>query len=291
MRLLTFNSTNLIPTSSNNIYRLQFPSAKQFQVGDYIALKRVSMYNSVYSIKPQYDNQTFTYSFPVGAGFVTRTVTFPTGTYSVAQLNAYLQSVMVSNGDFLINSQGNYVYYIQLVENPVRYSIQLDVDIVPSALPPFWANGGITFPPVATTPTVTILNNNFTKIIGFNAGTYPAVSQLTAYSKLSDFTPQLSSIFGSILTCNLINNKLANPSSSFNAFAFDQPYGDLLDVDPKRLVFNNITAGLYTGVEIQFLDNDKKPLEIVDTNLLIQLVLWLKDEDGKISDYYIKVKR
>ena len=288
MRLLTLNSTNKLPESAGNVFRLQFPSPYTFVSGDYIALKRLSMFNSVYSIKAEYNNNMFGYRYPNGAGYVTRTVVIPDGTYTVAQLNAVLQNNLVLNNHYLIDDNGNYRYYIRFIENAIRYAVQIDCTPLPTILPPLWTNPGLALPVASVCPSVEILTNNFTKIIGINSGLYPPLFTATATSTLSQFTPQLSPIFGTIVTCSLINNKYANPTTSFNSFPFTVPYGDLLDFDPHRMIFTDIVPGTYTGVDIALLDNDKQPLQIVDDNLLIQLVLWIGELDGDVSEYYQK---
>ena len=292
MRVITLNSSNLVPRSTNNLYRFNFPTSKRFEKGDYIALKRIGIFNSIFAIKPEYNNNTYSYIFPSGAGFVNRTVVIPDGTYTVAQLNAQLQSRMIANNDYLIDDQGNFVYFIEWVENPVRYAVQLNVAPVPAVLPALWSNPGIALPPVNRTPSVGIPNTNLTKIFGFNAGSYPSVPQGTPYSKISDFTPQLSPIYGCVVGCSLVNNSnVANLSQTLSSFAINVKFGDLIDVDVQRLVFTDITPGIYNSFDIFFLDDAFNPLQIVDTNLIIQVVIWRKDEDGSVAqNYYISNK-
>ena len=58
---------------------------------------------------------------------------------------------------------------------------------------------------------IVINDNNFTKIIGFNAGTYPPTVQTTNKSYISDFTPQVNPISAIVITNNLVKQKYTTP--------------------------------------------------------------------------------
>jgi hypothetical protein len=54
-------------------------------------------------------------------------------------INEYLQSVMIVQKHYLIDDNGDYVYYLEWKEKPVRYAVQLNCYATPSALPSGWS--------------------------------------------------------------------------------------------------------------------------------------------------------
>ncbi len=96
------NQTNLIPSTLNNVYRYAFPGSAAFK-GSKVAVSNIQIYYSWVNISASANNNTLSMIFPVGAGTVTVAVTIPDGTYTVADLNSYLQSIMVANGYYLVD--------------------------------------------------------------------------------------------------------------------------------------------------------------------------------------------
>jgi hypothetical protein len=154
---------------------------------------------------------------------------------------------------------------------------------VPTALPAGWTAPALWpgYPPLTLTPRLIVPSTNFTKIIGFNAGTYPAASAVN-YSKLSDFTPQITPVQSVIVSCSLVNNKMSVPSSVLYSFGFTNvSFGSVITVEPTQFSFIDIQDGNYPYFDVQFLDQDFNALQINDTNLIIQLLI--KTNAGNIS--------
>jgi hypothetical protein len=269
--ILTQN--NLVPSTYNNVYRYTFPGSATFK-NSKIAVSTVQIYYSWQNVQSAYTNNTCSIIFPVGAGTATVNITFPDGAYSIADLNSYLQFIMIQNNYYLIDASGNYVYYVELVENAVRYSVQLNTYPVPVALPAGWTNPGWALPAVGNTPQFVVPATNFRNLIGFAAGTYPSPAQALAYSALSSTTPQLSVVSSVLLGCNLINNRLANPRSLLYSFSpGGTQYGNLIESNAYQYSWVDIQDGTYSTVEITLYDNSYSPLKIIDTNLVIFLLV------------------
>jgi hypothetical protein len=271
---LVLNQSNVISNGSlNNIYRYNFPGSATFQNAK-IAVSNVQIYYSWQNINTYYSNNQFSIILPTAATTATLSITIPNGSYSVADLNAYVQSQLVSNNYYLIDSNGNYVYYVEFAENAVRYSIQLNLFPVPTVLPADWTNPGWTLPTSTLTPQVVIPSTNIQTLLGFAAGTYPTVAQATAYSILSTSTPQLSPVSSVILGCNLVNNKLANPRSTIYSFSpGGVTYGELIQASAYQYSWVDIQDGTYASVDITFYDQNFSGLQIIDTNLVIFLLV------------------
>ena len=288
MRTLIISGSDLVPNDFfNNKYSYQFPVGSVSFKDDQIAVSSVQIFYSWFNISSattgsRYNNNSFQYVWYDNAGSTTYTVTIPDGYYTIETLNAYFQSVMISNGHYLRNSSGQNVYYLELTENPTYYAVQFNSFAIPTALPAGYSNpAAITFPAVATTPQIIISStNNFQDIIGFNPGTYPNPVQSTTYSKISDFTPQVSPVSSVVMTCSLLQNRYAIPNTLLYSFtASGTSFGDLINEKPPELSFNDIADGAYNSIEISFLDQDLRDIKINDTQLIVLLVIRNKYEN------------
>jgi hypothetical protein len=268
------NQTNLIPSTLNNVYRYAFPGSAAFK-GSKVAVSNIQIYYSWVNISASANNNTLSMIFPVGAGTVTVAVTIPDGTYTVADLNSYLQSIMVANGYYLVDAMGNFVYYMELVENGVRYAIQLNTFPVPTALPVGYTNPGAwSLPVTGNTPQLVIPATDIVQLLGFPAGTYPTPAQTTAYSTLSTTVPQLSPVSSVVVGCNLVNNKLANPRSIIYSFSpGGVTYGSLIQSNAYQYSWVDIQDGTYSSIDISFYDQNYNNLAILDTNIVIFLLI------------------
>ena len=270
---LILNQTNLDTSDpSNSKYIYGFNGTRELK-DTKVALSNVSMFYSWFNITSALNNNTFSFIFPLAVP-TTFNVTVPDGYYSISDLNTYLQSFCITNGLYLVNGSGQFVYYIELVENPTFYSVQLNCYPVPTALPGTWTNpAGLVFPAVTATPQLIVPStNNFGTLIGFNAGTYPAVAQPTVYSKISDVTPRVNPVENIIVRCNLVQNNIANPSDvlySFNASGVG--FGSLVNSQPYEYLYLDVCQGYYSQIEISFVDQNYRAVQINDPSIIVQL--------------------
>ena len=290
MRTLIINGGNLVPQGTDNSrYVYKFPTGGANFQDDEIAVSNISIYYSWRNISAALGNNTFSYVWYSGAGPLATTVniTIPDGSYDISQLNAYLQSIMIANSHYLITASGSYVYYLELVENPTAYAIQFNSYALPTAAqaaalgytaPVGWP-GYVT---VNITPQIIIPSTDIRNILGFNAGTYPTPTQATNYSKISDFTPQVSPVQSVLIACSLVNNPYAYPSNIIYSFApIGTSYGSLIQPQMSNFIWNEITSGQKQDFYIQFLDQNYKSLQIVDTNLVVVLSIRHKNKQGE----------
>ena len=135
IQTIILNNTNCDTTNpNNNVYKYKFPSNINFK-NSQITLTSVYMYYSWYNISSKQGNNTFSYIWYSGSTPTATTVsiTIPDGFYDISGLNEYLQSIMITNGHYLINSSGSYVYYIEFVTNATYYAVQLNCYQLPTA--------------------------------------------------------------------------------------------------------------------------------------------------------------
>lgn len=275
---IVINGSNVDP-NDNSKYTYRFSKTVQFDDKQQIAITGLNIYYSWFNISSALNNNTFTIDFPFGNP-TTINFTVPDGSYTISQLNSYIQSIMVSNNLYLIDGSGNYVYYIEFLENPSLYAVQLNSYPIPTALPAGYTDPGVPggFPAVASTPQLTVSANAFSNIIGFNPGTYPSVVQATTYSKTSDFTPQVSPVQSVLVSCNLVRSPYSIPDNIIFGFAPNVGFGSIITPPINSLIWNGIQAGFYSEITLQFLDQNYNRLPINDTNLTVLMAIKPKSE-------------
>ena len=282
MRTVILNTSNAV-VGDNSKYTYKFPVGSVNFKNEQVAVASVSMYYSWFNITASNGNNTYSYYFPSGA---TETLFGPytilDGFYTISQLNSYIQNQMVSNGHYLIDSNGNNVYYLELTTNSTYYAIQVNLFPVPTSLPSGYSSPSnwVGYPSVGNTPRYVVSNNNITKLLGLNSGSYPSSITTSTTSQLSTFTPQVTPVQSIIVSCSLVRNIYSNPNNLIYAFApSGTTFGSLISVQPSgQLSFVDAYDGPYTEISIQFLDQTFSPLKILDTNLVIMLTLKNKNE-------------
>lgn len=267
---IIINNTHYI---GNNKYKYNFPLGSVSLKNSSIALQSVNMYYSWPNIdKFKFNNALFTIAFPDGGAYTYYAVTIPTGFYSIEDINGFLQKWFIEQGLYLIDDKGENVYYVEFLTNIVNYAIQLNIYTLPSILPSGWINpGNITLPAIGSSfnkPIVTIGDSNdFGKLIGFSPGDYSDDSQI------SDLTPQISPVQSIIIQCNFLNNKYSNPANNLFVFTTQNiEYGQMISINPY-LSFIDLLDASTDSIEISFVDQNYRELDIKDTNLTIQLII------------------
>jgi hypothetical protein len=189
MKTLIINSTNVVANTNNSVYRYVFPAgAVNFLDGQKLALGSIQMYYSTFNISSAQSNNQFSYIWVDGREI---TITIPDGFYDVGQLNDFLHFVMVQQGHYLTDSNGNYYYFITFVINTSTYTININTYPMSLTLYPVatYTIGAYTTATITTSspatpvawsrptnaimPMVRILSNSFRYIVGYNTGYYP----------------------------------------------------------------------------------------------------------------------
>jgi hypothetical protein len=280
---IRLTTKHLIPNGLNNSLRFEFANSSVNFRDQEICVERINMYNSVFNIDSLvFSNNTFSLSIPTAATFSTINITLPDGYYNYADITRYLQAQLALAGAYLIDSTGNFVYYIRLQENKTYYACQIDLLPTPTSLPAGWTRpatglysaGGPGLPTASNTPRIVINNTEFGKIIGFTNGTYPAAVQTTSQSFLSNQTPQVNPISSYTVLCNLIDNPYTIPSDSFTSFTSQgTDIGELIDYRPNEFSWITIKNGGFPAITLQIVDQNERPVRIRDPNIYISLLI------------------
>ena len=157
-----------------------------------LSIGSISIPYSWRNITSALGNNTFSYVF----NGMTRVVTVPDGFYSLVELYAYLQSVMVMCGDYLVNPASAYVYFLELAYNTPVYRIQFNSYAITYPLASGWTvpstwGGSINNSYVTSSGTPTISSATIT---GGGSGTLANAYMIIPYSATT--TRNLYDYFG-----------------------------------------------------------------------------------------------
>jgi hypothetical protein len=283
MKLIIINSSNYVPKSGNK-YIYTLPSSVKLTSKSKIGVSAISVYNSTFNVTAARANNTFTFRFPAATP-ITKTYTMPDGYYSVEQVNTFLQSKLYADNLYVnANNGANVVYFFEIVQNHVRYSVQLNSFYLPTAAEAstlkYTKPTGATwdYPASNQTPQLTF-NTEFGNLIGWNAQTYPAAVQSTNQADVSQKTPNISPIDSYIITCNFVNSKYSIPSNVFFALPLTVTLGALITYNSSNIVMSDVAPNIYSNMVLQFYDQAFNPLNLNDTELVISIVLDDSEED------------
>lgn len=269
------NQSNAI---NSNTFQYNLPSNVDFTNIE-LALSDISLYYSWYSITSAYNNNKFSIIFPSGATSTTYNIIIPDGTYSVSDLNNYLKYWFIQNNLYITNNtSGDITVYAEFVENAPAYAVSFVCYPLPTSTPSGFSNAGITWPTVSRGLQITINNQGFSDIIGFPLGTYPAVQSATIVTTNSSIVPQISPVQSVIVMVDAVSNPFASNSGVVHTFSSKGvQFGSLISSSPNEYNYVQCQQGMRQQIIIRLVDQLFRPLNLLDTNLTIKLLMKLKE--------------
>jgi len=285
MRQIVVNRNNLTNEGTgNNKFVYRFPNSVVFK-DSYIALSQASMYYSWYNISSTLQNNTF--SITLSAGVFT-TITLPDGQYEISDINAYIQQIMVENDFYMIDADGNYIYWLEMEVNATRYAVQFNCFEVPAVLPTGYTSphafSGTAFYPQFKIPA------NFNLIVGYvedfttpettndfiatyGTGTAYAKSLDDTFSFISTTSPDVQPNANCLVSISNIDNIYASPNSIIYAITPQTGLGGLIQDKPSNYAWNKLLNGTYNQIRIELVGNDNDPLVMNDSNITLLFVI------------------
>jgi hypothetical protein len=275
---LVLNNSNVVANSNNAQYRYNFIGGNFKTKNARICLSQATIPYAWFNVSPQWQNQQLIFRWP-SLGIITNTtLDIPTGFYSTADLNNYLQQEMISLGAYLINSSNQFVFYAAIVQNQTYYANQLIFTKIPTSAeataagltaPPGFAG----FPTMSQTPGLIFpVSNSIGTNLGFTAGGYGPFTVDT--SILSNKTPVGTNVNSLIVHCNLANNPVTMPSDILDSIPIENvAFGANLNYAPSFERFVNITDGTYNSLIITLTDENNVNIVSQDSRILLTFVL------------------
>jgi hypothetical protein len=269
---IILNSSNIVNLNQgNNQLVFKFPSSVKLS-NHALAVSSISMFYSWFNISTALGNNTFSYTWSNGTTTTTYPVTIPDGIWEISDINGYLQNVMISNGHYSTDTSGNFIYYLEMVINPVEYGVQLNSFVVLATAP-----AGITYQ--FPTPTQNfnpqfIIPAKFNSIIGFSPNTTLPVTTYIGNDNLSFLSTQSPEVQPNpviYLTSTGINNPYIIPNSIIYSISPNVAVGEQISEKPPQLIFNKILEGTYDRFTFSLLGTDFAPINIKDSNMTFVL--------------------
>jgi hypothetical protein len=269
---------------SNSTLVYQFPSSVSF-TNHAIALVSAQMYYSWNNIGSQQYllNNRFTYTWKSVTTTTPYTVTIPNGIYEIADINNYLQFVMIQNGHYLINSAGQNVYYAEFLVSANRYAIQINTFPVPTSLPTGWtapvANGPAGYAGFPLYPTTTFnpsitLPANFNLLMGYTANFSTSQNDGvgTNLSYFSSTAPQVQPYPSLFVSCSNIQNIYSNPSGIIYTITPSVAIGEQIIQQVPEFAWNKLT-GTTNSLTITLRGANQATINILDPTIVLCFII------------------
>lgn len=271
---IILKSDNITDTTKNSTFEYQFPNSINFKNME-LALISASLYYTWFNISDELGNRTFSYQYVVGTTTNTRTITLDEGLYEISDINKALQFDFINAGLYLINADGDNVYYAEFLANTVLNSVDIITYAVPTSLPAGFTQPGnwVGYPTTTYNPNIRMASN-FNEIVGYSAtfesGLSSGVGTTLQYN--STQAPNVNPNSSVLVECNLIDNPFGNPAGIIFAIVPNVGVGSLISVNPPEYAFNKIKDGVYNNLRIRLLNKDTlQPLTIQDGEITILL--------------------
>jgi len=284
MNTIVLNSTNILTGSNNSTLVYNFPTSVRFE-NHQIAVQSVNMYYSWQNINStSLRNNTFTYTWVVGATTTTYNVIIPAGLYEISDINNFLQYTFIQRGQYLINATGQYVYYAEFLVNPNTYAVNIITYPVPTSLPSGWvlpvaniqtgAVAFVGFPTQTFNPSI-VIQANFSLIMGYatNFTTSQNTNVNTILTSTSSISPQVQPNPTALMTISNISNEYSSPTSVIHSVVPDVGFGELIKSVPNEYVFCRLLKGTISSLFVRFVGQDSNSLAILDPNMTIILLI------------------
>lgn len=251
-----------------NKFTLQLPAYGLTTGIDEVSLKSLTMYYSWPNISLLKGNNSFSYmlsgvSYPVVMG---------DGIYSFADINNFLTQVMVLNGHYMIDSNGNKKVFMTFIVNPALYCLSLDIFPVPSILPDGWTNPMSM--PLGSTLQLSI-PLGMSALTGFAAGLYPPTPWTVLY-QINSGIPQISDVTSLNVTSNVVDASSFSLSTNVMAslvVAIGQQPGSQIQFQPVNLDWVGLQKRqTFTEITLEIKDQLLRPVIMRDPSGFVAIM-------------------
>tara|TARA_R110002020_G_scaffold38146_5_gene115001 strand:+ start:4007 stop:4918 length:912 start_codon:yes stop_codon:yes gene_type:complete len=281
---IVLKSSNITDTNRNSTFQYDFPNSINFKDME-LGLISASLYYSWFNISDELGNRTFTYRVydSTASDYVVNTVTLDEGLYEISDINKALQFDFIAQGFYLIDANGDNVYFAEFLPNVVRNSVDINTYSVPSSLPSGYTqpsnwkyyNSGTTYYPQITIPA------KFNEIVGyavdFQTTINDGVTAFTAQTFNSSTAPNVNPNSSVLVEVNLVDNPYGNPANIIYAIVPNVGVGKLIYIAPPEYAFVPIRNGVYGSLTLRLLNKDTlQPLTIQDNQIVI--ILGIKEK-------------
>jgi hypothetical protein len=268
-------------------YQLQYQLPYPITLSGYdVALSSLFLFYSwpnITALPGGYGDNILQYNFPGATGTNPTTVTFANGQYGLDDIGNYIQFTMGQNGQYLLDQNGDPVYYLTVITNPTYYAATIVATPVPASLPSGWSNpnsidlSGLTPQLIIPAPQAGA-TYTMNQLLGFQSGTYPPTPQSTLYMINSNGTgdagvPQITPTNAVNVNLNIVSSSYfnVNPSTIYTFSATDTVYGAQIQIIPPALLWLKCIDNQFTQLVITLTDQNGMNLTNLDNQIVCGL--------------------
>ena len=283
MNVICLTQANVAQGTGNSTFTYHFPCSANLD-NHSIALASLTMFSCWNNVTAALGNNKLSLTiYPDDAYSYTYPIVIPDGSYSVADLNSYLQYWAIDNSLYLINAAGNYVYFLNVAVNAVRYAIEITTTSIPyngdvGSLPLGWTLPlgfpvapavGASWNPVLTIPKG--MSEYLGQVVGFATDANSGVGTTLAY--LSTICPQIQPTPNVMVSITGISNKYAATPIIYSFSSAGVPFGSMLSERPNNLLWSTLNSGTYNELRVTFLGTDLRPMVLLDPSITLLLAI------------------
>lgn len=245
--LLSLSSDNLTGTDTSSDFTTKFN--RLALNGNYkIGLESLNVWYSLYNISSSYNNNKLRYN----NGVTNKTITIVDGLYSIDDLQTYLESQFIANGDYTAGTPN--VFYINFAPNYNTFRCRLTI------------SGGYSVD-FSNPSTYGYLHT----LLGFNPAVY---NDTTEGQKPVNITSSNDSIQ---LHCDIITGSFVNGSKSdvLYQFQFTVAPSSLQEIKPNKILYLPIkyTSGFLDRIRLYFTNQSGTPIDFNGERVSVLLSL------------------
>jgi len=283
MNVICLTQSNVIQGTGNSTFVYKMPSSVNLD-NHSIALASLTMFSCWNNVTAALGNNKLSLTiFPADAYAVPYPIVIPDGSYSVADLNSYLQYWAIENNLYLIDATGNYVYLLNVAVNLVRYAIEIQTISCPyngdeSTLPLGWTLPlGFPVAPAigASWNAVLTVPKGMSEYLGQVEGFATAANSgnTTTLAYLSTICPQIQPTPNVMISITGISNKYASTPIIYSFSSAGVPFGSMLSERPNELLWSTLNSGHYNELRVTFLGTDLRPMTLLDPSITLLLAI------------------
>jgi len=283
MNVICLTQANVVQGSGNSSFVYRFPTSANLD-NHSIALASLTLYSCWFNVTAALGNNKLSLTiYPADAYTFTYSIVIPDGSYSVANLNSYLQYWAIQNSLYLIDANGDYVYFLNIAVNAVRYAIEIQSFSCPY-------NGDIATLPVGYTlpvgfPVAPAVGLSWNAVLTVPVGMSEYLGQAVNFSTdansgntttlayLSTICPQINPNPNVMVSITGISNKYAASPIIYSFSSAGTPFGSMIQERPNELLWNTLNSGNYNEIRVSFLGTDFRPLPLLDPSITLLLAI------------------
>ena len=283
MNVVCLTQSNVVQGTGNSTFVYKFPCS--VNLNDHsVALASLTLFSCWNNVSAALGNNKLSLTiFPADAYARTYSIVIPDGSYSVADLNSYLQYWAIQNNLYLITAEGTYVYFLSIAVNVVRYAIEIQTISCPyngdvGTLPLGWTLplGFPVAPAVgASWNAVLTVPKGMSEYLGQVEGFATAANSgnVSTLGYLSTICPQIQPNPNVIVSITGISNKYAASPVIYSFSSAGVNFGSMLSERPNNLLWSTLNSGTYNELRVTFLGTDLRPMVLLDPSITLLLAI------------------